>query len=192
MKLFVGLGNPGKEYAKTRHNVGFIILDAFQETFKGNFSTFTHNTRFNADISEGTIEQEKVLLVKPQGFYNTSGHVAHAVASYYKLSPEDIFFIHDDLDLAIGTLRISKNSSAAGNNGIKDAIEAFGTQNIARLRIGIHNTTREKMDAADFVLQSFTKTEKKILEDLIPLVHQALVDIVEHAPDIEHVQNIYN
>jgi PTH1 family peptidyl-tRNA hydrolase len=192
MKLFIGLGNIGKTYEKTRHNIGFQVLDSFQKTFHGNFSEFKENSKFNAFISEGMIEQEKIILAKPTSLYNTTGSVTHSIAAFYGIPSEEIIFIHDEIALPIGSLRISINSEAAGNNGIKDAIQKLGTKNFTRIRIGVDNTTREKMDTSDFVLSRFTSTEKKIINDLLPSIHEAMVDIVEHFPAIEKVQNIYN
>ena len=190
MKLFVGLGNPGKEYAKTRHNVGFDVLLEFQETFNGNFSEFTLDKTHNALISEGRIEQEKVLLVLPQGYYNTSGMSVSSIMSYYKISAGELFVVHDDLDIPLGNLRVSKDATAAGNKGVQSIIESIGTKNFTRIRVGIQQP--QDADAKEFVLDRFSKSEATQIQESKKQAQQALIDCVSYYPAIEKVQNIYN
>ena len=181
MKLIIGLGNPGKQYEKTRHNAGFIILDALRERWA--FSEFQFNKKFNAEVSEGVLENlgtkspigdlvpgNKIILAKPQSFMNRSGQVVRAIMDFYKLSPEDITVIHDDLDIDLGTFKVSIDTSSGGHNGVQSIVDHLGTQEFKRIRIGIEGTERKKtrIIAGDaFVLQDFSKEE---LEQILPLV----------------------
>jgi len=135
MKLIIGLGNPGKEYEKTRHNAGFLAVDKIIENFQ--FSIFNFQLKFNAEISQGIINNEKVISVKPQTFMNGSGQAVKAIADYYKIKPEDIIVIHDDLDIPLGKYKISKGKSSAGHKGVQSIIDLLGTKNFTRIRIGI-------------------------------------------------------
>ena len=163
MKLLFAQGNPGRQYARTRHNTGFITLDALAEAQGGLWST---QTKFRADIAEITIEGEKLLLVKPLSFYNETGQVARALIDFYKLNPaEDVLVIHDELALPFGTIRVRQKGSDAGNNGIK-SLNAHLGQDYARIRIGIWNERRDLMDDADFVLSAFSGEEAKQLNEL--------------------------
>lgn len=161
MKIIIGLGNPGKEYEATRHNVGFIFLDNLQK--KWSFPGFESNKKFNAEISKGTVNSRDVILVKPQTFMNLSGEVARAILDFYKLTPEDILVIQDDLDIMIGKYKIATDSSSAGHNGINDLIEKLGTQKFARIRIGIGEEKDGalvcRLGAHDFVLGKFKEEE---------------------------------
>lgn len=166
MKIIIGLGNPGREYEKTRHNIGFMTLDYLKQAW--NFSSFTINKKFDAEISEGTFASEKVILLKPQTFMNLSGIAVRKIVDFYKLTPSDIFVIQDELDLPLGKYKIATDSSAAGHNGIKNIIEHLGTQTFTRLRIGIATPTQDASclrNAHDFVLDAFTDEEQKILQE---------------------------
>lgn len=164
MKLIFAQGNPGRQYARTRHNVGFIALDSIAEA---NSSTWRTQDKFRADIAEVSINSEKVLLVKPLSFYNETGQIARGLVDFYKLNPaEDVLVIHDELALPFGTIRVREKGSDAGNNGIK-SLNAHLGENYARIRIGIWNDRRDLMDDADFVLSAFTAEEMKQLNTLI-------------------------
>ena len=172
MKLIFAQGNPGRQYERTRHNAGFIALDSLAEKHS---APWKENAKFNASIAEISLNDEKVLLVKPLSFYNDTGLVARALVDFYKLTPsEDVLVIHDDLALPFGSLRTREKGSDAGNNGIKSLNAHLGPE-YSRLRIGIWNELRNQIDDAAFVLSAFTKTEQeqllKIIEDtIIPLV----------------------
>lgn len=165
MKLIIGLGNPGKQYEETRHNVGFLILDRLKEI--ANFSDFQLNEKFNALLAEGKDGAgEKVFLVKPQSFMNLSGEVVKKIADFYKIPFENISIIHDDLDIELGKYKISLDASAAGHNGVQSIFDQFGTQKIRRVRIGIEGADKKKerlMSGSDFVLQKFSKEELELL-----------------------------
>lgn len=165
MKLIFGQGNPGQQYEPTRHNVGWQALDMLQVRY--GTSDWKKPTRTNAQIAEATIEGEKVLLIKPLSYYNETGPVARALLSFYRLSAKnDLLVIHDELALPFGTLRIREKGSDAGNNGIKSLNQHIGDE-YARLRVGIWNELRDRIDDADFVLSRFTKTEQEALKERI-------------------------
>lgn len=133
MKIIVGLGNPGNEYAKTRHNVGFMLVDALAEHLNINL----WKDKFNAQIAEGRIGTEKILLVKPQTYMNNSGEAVGPLMRWYKVTPEDIIVAHDDMDIPAGTIRIRKKGSSGGHNGIKSLIAHLGSENFPRVRLGV-------------------------------------------------------
>lgn len=176
MKLIVGLGNPGKKYKNTRHNIGFEILDSIASNEK--FSSWKKKLKFHAEISEGSIVAEKILLAKPLAYMNNSGQAVSAIAQYCKISPRDIVVIHDDLDLPIGTLRISQNSSSGGHKGVQSIIDALGTEEFARLRLGICGENRAHTPAEEYVLENFTSEEKIKIEDAAKLLIEALEQVI--------------
>ena len=133
MKLVAGLGNPGAEYAKTRHNAGFMLVDALADKL----GVDDWRERYDAMVLETRIGTEKVLLVKPITYMNESGRSIGPLLSWYKLGPEDLIVAHDDMDLPVGTIRIRKKGSAGGHNGIKSILEHVGDEHFARVRIGI-------------------------------------------------------
>ena len=173
MILIVGLGNPGLKYKKTRHNIGFKILNELQK--ENGFSKFKFNKRFNADISEGTLSGERAILAKPQTFMNSSGQAVKSLVGFYKLNLKDLIIVHDDLDLPVGEFKVSENSSSAGHNGVKSIIQELGTKDFTRVRVGIKPSTPQEMETKDFVLAKFTKDEKSILE---PVIKKAVTEIV--------------
>lgn len=165
MKIILGLGNPGEKYEKTRHNVGFMILDRIKDAY--HFPEFSFDKHFNAEISELTSEltnNNKVILIKPQTFMNNSGQSAKAVVDFYKASPEDLIAIHDDIDLPLGEYRTANGSGSAGHKGVQNIIDLIGTQDFKRIRIGVANENlRNPIDPSDFVLQKFSEEEINIL-----------------------------
>jgi len=173
MKVIFAQGNPGTQYARTRHNVGFIVLDALAEAEGGAWKT---DTKMKAELATVTLEGEKVLLVKPLSFYNETGQVARALVDFYKLTPAESFLaIHDELALPFGTVRVREKGSDAGNNGIK-SLNAHLGPDYSRIRIGVWNERREQMDDAAFVLSVFSTDEavalkKLIANPIIPLIH---------------------
>ena len=164
MKIIVGLGNPGQQYEDTRHNIGFAIIDKIREKFE--FPEFKSNKRFQAEISKNAIDLKEALLVKPQTFMNLSGESVQAILDFYKLTPEDLIVIHDDLDIATGKYKIATDSSSAGHNGVQNIIDKLGTQKFRRIRIGVGEETAEgaikcRLGAHDFVLSRFNPEEKE-------------------------------
>ncbi len=160
MKLIIGLGNPGKEYAMTHHNIGFLFLDSLQETL--GFETFREVKKMSAEISEGSINGEKILLVKPMTFMNHSGTTVQTLLQFYKLAPTDIIVIHDDLDIDRGMYKTTPSSRSAGHNGVADIIEKIGTQDFFRVRIGI---------GKPFCLACQTNDKSHIKNDLCVSAH---------------------
>ncbi|MBT4120812.1 MAG: aminoacyl-tRNA hydrolase [Candidatus Magasanikbacteria bacterium] len=166
MKLIVGLGNPGKRYEKTRHNVGFMILDKLRE--KLGSSGWSLSKKFNSETSGLTLNGEKVILAKPMTFMNASGQSVQLIAHFYKVAPEDIIVVHDDKDLKLGDVRVQEDRSHAGHNGIKSIIEHIGTQKFTRVRVGVASENEKKMrDTAKFVLHKFGYFEKKKVEEIV-------------------------
>ena len=156
MKLIVGIGNPGKEYTNTRHNVGFNILDNYDASLKWKKDK-------DAEIAETLIKGEKVLLIKPLTYVNLSGNAVARVANFYKVPSQDILVIHDDLDLQSCTFKLKYNSSSGGHNGIKSIISCLGTQEFSQLKIGISNNKNK--DTKDYVLSKLSKTELNYLKE---------------------------
>lgn len=164
MKLIFAQGNPGKPYEKSRHNVGFLLIDALAEAYEASWS---EKTKFRAYIAEVKIRGEKVLLVKPTSYYNLTGEVLRTLVDFYKLNAtQDILVIHDDLSLPFGTIRVREKGSDAGNNGIKNINAHIGEQ-YTRVRVGIWSEMRDVMGDADFVLASLSKDEYSTLEAAI-------------------------
>jgi len=160
MRLIIGLGNPGKQHEKTRHNAGFIVLDELRK--KWDLPEFQLSNKFNAELSEGSTFGQRAILVKPQSFMNRSGQVVRAIMDFYKLSPDNIVVVHDDLDIDLGTFKISTDASAGGHNGVQSIVDHLGTQQFKRIRIGIEGTERKKtrtMAGDVFVLKNFSEEE---------------------------------
>lgn len=173
MKLVFGLGNPGKQYAGTRHNVGFDTLDSFAIK---QVSGFVLKDKFKAEIAEVSLNGEKLLLVRPHTFYNLVGESLRSVMDFYKIAPEDCLVIHDELALPFGTVRVREGGSDAGNNGIK-SINQHGGQATMRLRVGVSNEHRTLIGDTDFVLGKFSEDERaRFARDIVPTLHSLIED----------------
>ncbi len=168
MKIIFAQGNPGLEYAASRHNVGFVVLDALAQQLR---AKWTDKSKFNAMTAEVTIADKKVILVKPTTFYNETGISARKLIDFYKLDQtKDLLVVHDDLALTFGMIRVRQQGSDAGNNGIKSLNSHLGEQ-FARIRIGTQNELHEQMDDTLFVLSKFNGDESARLKDeIIPKV----------------------
>ena len=178
MKLIIGLGNPGIEYQKTRHNAGFLTLDKIVSNFQFPISNF--QSKFNAEISQDIIDDEKVMLIKPQTFMNNSGQAVKTILDYYKINPEDIIVIHDDLDIPLGEFKISKNKNSGGHKGVQSIIDCLGTKDFTRIRIGIGAESGVqvltcKIPTEKFVLEKFGGEEMGKIEKVIEGVIHSLV-----------------
>lgn len=161
MKVIVGLGNPGKEYASTRHNVGFFMVDLLRKAW--NLSDWK-DSKFHGVVSEGNYNGEKILLLKPTTYMNLSGQSIASLIGFYKLDPKlDLCVISDDIDMEFAKVRFRKDGSHGGQNGLKDIILKLGTNEFARIKIGIGRDDRYSV--SDWVLSIFTKEEQKILQD---------------------------
>lgn len=173
--LIVGLGNPGRKYKKTRHNVGFRILDEFRK--EQGFLGFRIDKKFQAVISEGALNGEKVIMAKPQTFMNSSGKAVKSLTTYYKLQTTNLIIVHDDLDLPLGEIKISQNKGAAGHKGVASIIKELGTRDFTRLRLGIKPNSanyRSSTPIVEFVLGKFSKDEEKTVKQAIKKAGQAL------------------
>lgn len=170
MYLIAGLGNPTKEYDKTRHNVGFSVIDVLADRYRIDISEKKHK----ALCGRGVIEGQKVLLLKPQTFMNLSGESIRAAADYYKIEPEEMIVIYDDISLDPGQLRIRLKGSAGGHNGIKNIIANLETQDFPRIKVGV-GAKPPRMDLADYVLSRFGAGEQKLMEEAFGEAAEAAV-----------------
>nr|WP_263323938.1 aminoacyl-tRNA hydrolase [Neobacillus sp. Marseille-Q6967] len=162
MKLIVGLGNPGKQYENTRHNIGFEVIEELSK----NFSIQLDQSKFKGLYGVGFYKGEKVVLLKPLTYMNLSGESIRAVMDYYRIETEDIVVIYDDLDLPAGKIRLRQKGSAGGHNGIKSTIAHLGTQEFNRIRIGI-DRPKNGMKVPDYVLGRFSEEEKTLTQDAV-------------------------
>lgn len=185
MKVIVGLGNPGKKYENTRHNVGFAAIDYIAAKEGININTGKHK----ALVGTGYIDGVKVLLVKPQTFMNLSGESLRPIMDFYKLEPEDFLVIFDDIDLDVGRIRIRRKGSAGGHNGIKSIISHLGSMEFPRIKIGV-GAKPAGYDLADYVLGHFTRADQEILEERFEDVYDAAKLIV--GDDITEAMNRHN
>ena len=169
MKLIVGLGNPGKKYEKTRHNVGFMFLDMLHDKLvSAGINKWELSKKFNALIAGCTYHNEKIILAKPMTYMNRSGEAVGLIAHYYKLTSEDIIIVHDDKDIPFGEIKIQQDRGPAGHNGISSIIDHIATKNFHRIRIGIaHENIKKMSDISHFVLGKFGIFEKKKLQQTI-------------------------
>lgn len=172
--MIVGLGNPGRQYDKTRHNVGFRTVDLLANQFGGKID----RAKYKCLIGTVTVEGEKLLLVKPQTFMNSSGEAVLWASRYYKLPPERIAVISDDISLPLGRIRIRAEGSAGGHNGLKSIIAGLGTQAFPRIRIGIGAKPHPDFDLADWVLSNFSAQEEKLLAPAIENAAEAVKALV--------------
>ncbi|MBI4427110.1 MAG: aminoacyl-tRNA hydrolase [Candidatus Magasanikbacteria bacterium] len=181
MKLIVGLGNPGKTYAKTRHNAGFMVLDKLREELKeNNISGWELSKKFNAEVCGCAINGNKIVLAKPMTFMNDSGQAVQLIARFYKLTPADLIVVHDDKDIKLGEIKIQTNRSSAGHNGAQSIIDQIGTQNFTRVRVGIAPENPKKMsDTAKFVLKKFGLFEKKKVDEAIKQTVREILNLIK-------------
>jgi PTH1 family peptidyl-tRNA hydrolase len=187
MIIIIGLGNPGEKYTGTRHNIGFEFLDQLKTAW--NFPDFQLENKFNAEISKGKLNQQEILLVKPQTFVNLSGNAVLRILNFYKILPENILIIHDDLDLSLGSFRLAEESRSAGHNGVQNIIDQLDTRKFKRIRIGVGNqinspegssagAAERTAKAEVFVLQKFSAEEKEQLEKIFPEVLEKIKEII--------------
>jgi PTH1 family peptidyl-tRNA hydrolase len=162
MILIIGLGNPGLKFKNTRHNLGFEIINLIKK--QGCFSIWQNKKKLKEKISQGEIDEQKIILAKPQTFMNSSGQAVSHLIKFYKIPLKNLWIIHDDLDLELGKIKIKENSRSAGHKGVQSIIDELGTKNFNRLKIGI-GPKPIKIDVKKFVLQKFSKQEKEILEE---------------------------
>lgn len=179
MKLIVGLGNPELKYAFTRHNSGFLAVDELLRRL-GNVSL--DNDKFNGIYTKTKIENEDVIIAKPMTYMNNSGDFIRPLADYYKIDYKDIIVIYDELALPLGKIRITKEGSAAGHNGIKSIIANLGTEKFIKVRIGIHED-KPFISQIDFVLMKYTPEELKAQKENIDRSVDAVISILKYGVD---------
>lgn len=165
MKLIVGLGNKDQKYKNTRHNIGFEALDQVRRQF--GFDDWKLEKKFFGKVVYGEMKNEKAILLKPETYMNESGKSIAAVARFYKIPIQDVWVFFDDVDLPFGTVRLRRKGQSGGHNGIKSIIQCLGSSEFPRIKIGISNALRERIDTADFVLAKFSKEEQDAQEKII-------------------------
>jgi len=175
MMFIIGLGNPGKKYKNTRHNIGFQVVDKFAK--ENNFPKFRLSKKFNSLISENIINGKKIILAKPQTFMNQSGKAVKKLIGdplSQSFRRAGLLVIHDDIDLPLGKIRISKNRGAAGHKGVESIMKEIGTKNFTRFRIGISPKIGKPKNVEKYVLQKFDKEEEKIIKQVIQEIRKKL------------------
>jgi PTH1 family peptidyl-tRNA hydrolase len=183
--LVSGLGNPGRDYRDTRHNVGFMLLDRLAERLKIRFTRMESK----AIVAKGDYEGRKLILAKPQEYMNLSGRAVGALLKYYKIPTGNLIVAYDDVDLPLGTLRIRPGGGSAGQKGMTSIIERLGSEAFPRLRIGIDRPSG-RMEAADYVLQNFSASELKTLEPTLDRGVEAVLKFVTEG--LDSAMNLYN
>ena len=184
--MIVGLGNPGAEYEKTRHNVGFRV----SELLAGRWKVKIDRLKFRALTRMVTAEGQKILLVQPQTYMNASGAAVSALATYYKVKPERILVIFDDISLPVGRIRVRRDGSAGGHNGIKSIIQSLGTEQFPRVKVGVGAKPHPDYDLADWVLSRFSAQEEKALEPALTNAAEAAVLVLTQG--VEKAASAYN
>lgn len=189
MKLIVGLGNPGREYSATRHNIGFAVLSALARKNGINFDKRCCHAR----AGEGRIAGTEVILARPQTYMNLSGEAVSALMRRYRLKTSDLLVVHDDLDLPLGRIRLRAGGSAGGHNGLKSIIAATGSIEFARLKIGIgrpDNEAESRTEVVDHVLSGFDSAERRIVEVAVARAVEAIETFIEYG--LEAAMNRFN
>lgn len=183
MKLFVGLGNPGKKYEKTRHNMGFMVVDLFSDVTGIDID----KEAFGGLLGRGKFLNEDVILLKPQTFMNLSGNAVQNVVHFFKINLEDVIIVYDDMALPPGTMRMRLSGSSGGQKGMQNIIEALGTEDIKRIRIGIGEP---EDDSIDYVLSKPLKEEQVLINDAINRAVDALKESIKSS--FEKAMSLYN
>ena len=185
MRIIVGLGNPGKKYEKTRHNTGFFVIDKLLEKLNVSLD----EEMFNAFYTVYRHKREKIIIVKPQTYMNLSGEAVSSLMRYFKIKPENLIVVHDDLDLPVGKIRLRTSGSCGGQKGMGNIIDLLHTQDIKRIRVGISND--KDIDTKDYVLGKFSKEAYPIYEESVNKACDALLYYLDE-PDFSKVMNKYN
>ncbi len=184
--LIVGLGNPGAKYSQTRHNIGFMALDILEEEFGAK----PFGNQKSATLTKATHNGIELIFVRPLTFMNLSGRAVNEVGSYYKIPPENIIVIADDVSMEVGRLRIRDKGSDGGHNGLKDILRVLGNQNLMRIKIGVGQKPHPDYDLADWVLSKFTKDDLEKLKPALESVPGAVRLLLER--DLAKAQNRFN
>lgn len=184
--IIVGLGNPGRQYEGTRHNAGFIALNYLAE----DLNVKVNRIRFKSTVAEAKVAGHRCLLMKPSTFMNLSGQAVTEAMRFYKLPPEKVVILCDDINLDVGTIRIRRKGSDGGQNGVKNIIYLSGSDAFPRVKIGIGKKPHPDYDLKDWVLSRFTDKEKAVLKETLPKIADAVGLIVND--DIDRAMNLYN
>jgi PTH1 family peptidyl-tRNA hydrolase len=196
MKVIVGLGNPGPQYAETRHNIGFLLVDLLAEEYKLQF-----RAKFQGLWTEGNVEGERIFLLKPQTFMNLSGRSVRELTNFYKIPGEDLLIVHDDMDLSLGKIRLRDQGSAGGHNGIKSILAELGTEKFWRLKLGVGHPRNSKFDIRDsnheprttiidHVLSPFAEDETTQLDEVLERAEKATNLWIKG--EIDRAMNLYH
>ncbi len=183
--LIAGLGNPGPDYRQNRHNVGFMVVGSLASAL----NIPIQRVEMRALVGKGTLEGERLILAKPQTYMNNSGQAVASLARFYKIPPEQLLVVHDDLDLSFGTLRLRPFGGTGGQRGMESIVEKLGTRNFPRLRVGIGRPPG-RMDPADYVLHNFDSDQQEFLPEILSRAVKAIQCFV--LKDIETAMNEFN
>jgi peptidyl-tRNA hydrolase, PTH1 family len=186
MKLIVGLGNPESRYTGTRHNIGFCAAETLADSFGAKFG----KGKGKYLAAKITHRKEQIIIIKPMTYMNLSGHAVIAAMNFYKIGRNDILVICDDLNIPSGSIRLRAKGSAGGQNGLKHIIESLGSEEFARLRIGIRLEEQPLSSFSSFVLGKFSENERTVMEKILPVCRDSALDFAING--IEHAMNHYN
>lgn len=180
MILIVGLGNPGEQYEKTRHNLGFRVLDELKEL--AGFPEFEFTKKFNSLVSQGVLAKSETILLKPQTFMNESGKAVKAVTAFYKIKPQDIYVVQDEAGVEIGKIKTSESANSAGHRGVESILKELGTKDITRFRVGFdsndpayQNALKQNEGLENIVLKDFSAEEEIIIQDIIKKTAELII-----------------
>lgn len=176
--VIVGLGNPGTNYANTRHNVGFLTIDKLAEKL----NIKVNKIKFKGLVGEGKIADEKIYLLKPQTYMNRSGESVREISNFYKIDPNNLIVIVDDIDIEFATVKIKKKGSAGTHNGLKSIISNIQSMDFPRVKIGVGKQSTGE-DLADFVLSGFSTSDKKKIDSTIEIASDSVIEIIENGID---------
>ncbi len=176
MKVIVGLGNPGKAYARSRHNLGFMSLDAFAQAQHA--PEWKTDASLEAETTSVHFDGNKIMLAKPQTYMNESGRSVQKILVYYKLSPADLIVVYDDIDLAFCKMRIAMEGGAGGHNGVQSVIQSIGTKEFTRLKLGVRTGKRDRVAADKFVLEPFGLLERGRIKKWLPRIAEAIACLI--------------
>lgn len=188
MKLIVGLGNPGKEYEKTRHNAGFITIDKIIDQLN---IYDTYKKYFKAEYWTYRYQNEKIIFLKPQAYMNLSGEAVQRIMNFYKIHVDDIVIIYDDKDIEFGKIKLKLTGSSAGHNGIKDIISKLKTEKFNRIKFGIGTSSNVRIDIKDWVLSNFTRTELATVDAITNKISDCINRYIK-GENFEKIASLYN
>ncbi|MDD4169638.1 MAG: aminoacyl-tRNA hydrolase [Desulfotomaculaceae bacterium] len=186
MKLIVGLGNPGREYSQTRHNIGFMVIDRLALAL----NVRVEKKMLKSLVGQGQINGEKVIFVKPQTYMNLSGEAVGALLNWFRLTASDLLVVYDDLDLPPGKLRIRSGGGSGGHKGVQSIIQMIGTESFARMRVGIGRPVVPGFETTDYVLGNISGSEVQVYDEVLNLAPEAVFCLVREG--IERAMNLYN